>query len=258
MNTNARVITAAGSHWYTREGKPCYEVPRKSGKGTKKTTLAEARELDLLPSVTTILKVLNKPQLNEWITEQAVLAVLSTPRLKDEPLDAFVHRVLNVERVQDQERDVAADKGTAIHDAIECCLNNKPFDIAWKPYVEAVLPVLQTLGRVVWTEKVMVGDGYAGRADCGLESDLHIVILDFKSARKLPRESYLEHKLQNAAYAKAHGNSADKHIITGNLYISTVIPGLVELCLQDQWEETYERGFKPLLQYWQFANNYRP
>jgi hypothetical protein len=71
-------------------------------------------------------------------------------------------------------------------------------------------------------------------------------------------EPWIEARLQTASYAKCIGNVADKHVITGVIYISTVLPGAVKLFLNENWQETYERGFKPLLSYWQFANNYRP
>lgn len=224
----------------------------------KKTTLADARELNLLPSVTTILKVLNKPALNAWLVEQSVNAVLTTPRLPGEQLDAFVQRVLHSERVQDEEAQIARDKGTAIHDAIEACLNGRPFDAAWKPYVEAVLPVVAGLGSIVWTEKILVGDGYAGRADILLETERNITLLDFKTSSKMPKESYPEHKCQSSAYAKTLGNVADKHIITGNLYISTVMPGATALSLQEDWPYNYEEGFVPAMRLWQYLNGYRP
>ena len=258
MSTVANVHKSESSHYYWPSGLPAYELQKKSGKGMKKPNITDAKELGLLPSVTTILKLLNKPALNQWLTEQAVNAVLTTPRLEGEALDAFVHRVLHEESVQDEEARMAADKGTAIHDAIEKCVNGKEFDVAWKPYVEGALKEIANLGKIVWCEKILIGDGYGCRADILLETERHLALLDWKTTKKLPKESYLEHKLQTAACAKCIGNVADKHIITGNIYISTVIPGATFLSLQEEWTDTYERGFKPLLQYWQFANNYRP
>ena len=57
-----------GGHWYSRTGEPMHWVKRASGEGTRPTTLADARKLDLLPSVTTILRTLDKPPLNRWKT----------------------------------------------------------------------------------------------------------------------------------------------------------------------------------------------
>lgn len=257
MNTAANVRKSEGSHYYYPNGTPAYEIAKKSGVGMKKPNITDARELGLLPSVTTILKVLSKPALEQWKMEQACLAVLTSIKLPNETLDEFVHRILQVDREHEAEAKIAADKGTAIHEAVELAVQGKEFDPEYRPYIEAIFPVLQQLGRVVWAEKVFVGPGYACRADLGLESDRHILILDLKTTGKLPKDSYFDHKLQTAAQAKAHGNSANKHLLTGNLYISTKEPGKVVLSLQDNWENTYENGFLPLLKYWQFANNYQ-
>ena len=261
MNTAANVHSSQDSHYYWPNGDPAYELKKKSGQGMKKPNITDARELGLLPSVTTILKVLDKPALNAWKTEQSVLAVLTSVRKPGEKDDEFVHRVLSVEQVQNQEASQAADKGTAIHDAVELCLQGKEFNVAWKPYVEGVLPVLSNLGKIIWTEKILVNPeaGYAGRTDIGLETERDIFIVDLKSTRSMPKnEPWIEARLQTASYAKCIGNVADKHVITGVIYISTVLPGAVKLFLNENWQETYERGFKPLLSYWQFANNYRP
>ena len=255
----ANVHSSSDSHWYWQSGLPAYELPKKSGAGTKKPNLTDARELGLLPSVTTILKVLDKPALNAWKQEQSCTAGTTSPRREGEKLDEFVHRVLHVEREQEEEARAAADKGTEIHKAVELALQGKEFHPAWRPYVEGVLPVVANLGKIIWTEKVLVGDGYAGRTDIGLENDHDIVIGDFKTTKTMPKkEPWIEAKLQTAAYAKAVGNVANKHIVTAVIYISTVLPGEVTLLMSENWQDTYERGFKPLLQYWMFANNYKP
>lgn len=43
------------SHWYSKKGDPFHTIPKKNEKGNRVTTLADARELGLFPSVTTIL-----------------------------------------------------------------------------------------------------------------------------------------------------------------------------------------------------------
>ena len=55
------------AHWYSAAGQACHEVPNKSKPGTSRpTTLRDARTMKLLPSVTTILGLLDKPQLTDW------------------------------------------------------------------------------------------------------------------------------------------------------------------------------------------------
>ena len=53
-----------GNHWYKQDGSPCYEVPYADPKkGMRSTTIRDARKLNLVPSVTTILQVMDKPGL---------------------------------------------------------------------------------------------------------------------------------------------------------------------------------------------------
>lgn len=225
----------------------------------KVPTLADARELNLLPSVTTILKIIHKPALQEWLIEQAVLAVKTSEQKKGETDDEFVHRILSVERVQDQEAKLAADRGTAIHKAISLAVRMEEFDEQWKPYVQSALKILKELGRIVWSEKHLAGNGYAGMSDILMENEFNLVLLDFKSAKTMPaKDSWPEAKLQTAAYANCLVKVADKQILTGNIYLSTVNVGEAKLFLQEDWQRTFEEGFAPLLKYWQFANNYVP
>jgi hypothetical protein len=56
------------SHYYTEKAEPAhYEA-----KDGKPTTLREARKLDLVPSVTTIQGIVDKPALTYWLQKQAV------------------------------------------------------------------------------------------------------------------------------------------------------------------------------------------
>lgn len=247
--TNARIRESEASHWYTTDGQPCYEVPKKDGSGMTKTTLRHARELNLLPSVTTILKLLDKPALTSWKIEQAVLAVLTTPRLDGEQDDAFTRRVLSTDKEQDRERDTAAQFGTDIHDAIERLIAGEPFPEKFRPWIEPVMSALNNFGPVVFSEKILVGKGYAGRCDLLAGT----TIIDWKTTKKLPKESYPEHRLQLAAYAKASGHKIDT---TANIYISTTKPGVIAVLENPDIEETFE-AFEHLLQVWQWSTGYK-
>lgn len=253
MTTAARPTEERASHFYTRDGRPAYEQPRVDGKGTTKTTVAHARKLGLLPSPTTILRLLAKPQLDTWKQEQAALAVLTAPRREGEELDAFVHRVLQVEKEHEAEKEAAADEGKAIHDSIECALNDVQYDLKYKPYVDATLKEIQKYGRCVFNEKILVGDGYAGRTDCGLESDHFITVVDFKGCKKLPRYAYDEHLLQGAAYAAALGNTGDKQVQVAIVYINRNIPGEVALFTLWPWRDHYEM-FRCLVKFFYLSN----
>lgn len=247
------------SRFYDRQGNAVYEVPRKRGPGSKQPTIVDAREMGLLPSVTTITKCIDKPDLNVWREKQAAMAILRTPRLPGEKDEEFINRVLVEEAVQEEFAKAAAIRGTAIHDAIASAVANEEYDKELTVYVTPVLSTLKAMGKVVWAEKVLVGDGYAGRADILVDSGRELFLTDFKTTGKLPKnDSYMEHKLQTSAYAKAIGNTGDKKVLTANIYISTSEPGQIKLFMQDNWQDTYAKGFRRLLKYWQWANDYYP
>lgn len=247
----------SNDHWYRADGTACHWVPKADGKGTRPTTLRDARKLNLIPSVTTILKILHKQALVDWLVNQAVMAVLTAPRELGEDLDTFVDRVLNREQQQDQESQKARDLGTDIHAALEAALRGQPVDDErLRVYVDGPLAKLRELGKVLEVEKILVGDGFAGKTDVILESGGLHTLVDFKSAKKIPdKGSWPEHRLQLSAYASAYGKP---NTATGNLYISTAEPGRWVYWDNGNWQTDFEDGFLPLVKHWQWANNYVP
>lgn len=263
MTTVAKPTQEHASHYYFKDGTPCYEVENKSKGGMRKTTLADAKKLGLLPSVTTILSILDRPALTMWKVEQGVLAALTTPRNPGEELDAFVYRVLHEERQQDQEAQKAMDRGTEIHNAIEKHFSQEPLSDEIVPWIAPAIAFLKDFGTHHKSEEILVSeDGFAGRTD-EIQCKIYgFHIWDFKTTKKLPKgEAWTEHVLQLSAYAKAFdeqcGSTPDSVrpvITTGNIYISTVDQGKFVVCEhEDDWQTTYEQGFKPILTHWRWS-----
>jgi hypothetical protein len=250
------VTNNVSCHWYYPDGKRCFEVPYADpSKGMRPTTLRDARKLGLVPSVTTILRALDKPALNNWRIEQAVLSVLTAPRLAGEATDAFVKRVLQVDREQDAESVKAMELGSDIHAAIESALSDEPYSGSLRAFVEPVVALVRSFGSVVATERVVVGDGYAGTTDALTYGGPQVIVWDFKTAKTLPTSSWPEARLQLSAYAQTIGNTGSSHIRTANIYISTTEPGKIAMFEHSDWLNTYLSGFKPLLQVWRWLNN---
>src|SRR4051812_25248796 len=109
-------IPAESTHWYRRDGQPCYQVPRAKGDGMRDTTLADARKLDLVPSVSLILKCAAAPGLENWKLRKMLEAALTLPRHEGESLDDFSERVISDSQEQGKK---AAERGTDLHAAIE-------------------------------------------------------------------------------------------------------------------------------------------
>lgn len=279
MTTAATIHTTNNAHWYFTDGRPCYELPKKDGKGTKNPTLADARKLNLLPSVTSILQVLDKPALNDWKVTQGILAIETSPRLPEEcdppcpkcgqsklkDLDAFLKRILQVERVQDQEAEKAREIGTEIHSALESYFLGQDVPEKMRPWMEPAAKAIANNGQLVTAEKILVGDGYAGKTDLIQEGFEAWQIWDFKTTKKLPeKSSWDEHVLQLSAYAAAYFRlisglaEPQKPIRTFNCYISTVDQGKFIIHENNpDWQKDYNDGFAPILKHWQWKNQYR-
>jgi len=256
MTTAARVPGRLDSHWYGRDGSPQHEIIGKTTGRPRPVTIRDARENDWLPSTTTILKVLHKQALVEWLCENSALAVLTAPRREGEELDAFVRRVLQEEKQQDQEAAAARDLGTRIHLAIETALNGFPAPNDLLAYVSPAVDAILKTGAVQQTERIVVGDRYAGKLDALTANNGLLTVWDVKTTKSMPKHgSYDEHQLQLASYAKALGNTDNLRIQTANLYVSTSNPGEIKADIHDDWLDTYEHGFKPLVDVWYWLND---
>jgi len=103
-------------HWYKRsDGSPMYTIVGRNGK-ERDTTLRDAREHDLVPSVTTILRVAAAPGLDLWKQQQVLKAAISVPRLDGENEADWFSRIMQTSKETSAE---AADRGTDMHNVIE-------------------------------------------------------------------------------------------------------------------------------------------
>lgn len=251
-------IATESGHYYTKCGIPAYTVPKKDGSGDRNTTIADARKLGLLPSPTTILGVASKPALNRWLQETAITAAMTTPRLPNEALDAFCARVLAEDTRSIS--DAAKDRGTARHGAIEKALNDQPYDGALKPFVEPVLTEVYKLGQPMFMEKVVVGDGYAGKLDLAVKGGSIITVIDFKSCSKLPKAQYEEHLMQLSSYCYPIRRDNPTYTVEScNIYIDSFNPGAIKVVTnsEKEWVDAYQNGFMPLFKFWQWRNSYQ-
>jgi hypothetical protein len=170
----------ANGHWYKRNGDSCHEVPKKDGSGMRGISLNWDRPLCLVPSVTTVLSILNKHQLNVWKENQMVLAALTLERLENEQDEDFLRRLRSdaFQQVKD-----AADIGTLVHDALEQHYLGKPYDLCYESYVTGVVNEVNKLFPEVtdWVAE----SGFAHNTGFGGRVDLHSpstgIVVDFKS-----------------------------------------------------------------------------
>lgn len=161
-------MSDTGGHWYLRDGTPCHQVVAKSTGGMRNFNLRWDRKLGAVPSVTTILKIIDKPQLTDWLIEQAIMAALTMPKRDDEAEDDYLARIKQDSRQQVQD---AAAEGTRIHCASEDHFGGKPYPERYQPHVAAILVELKRLFPDVddWVSE----KSFAHRLGFGGSCDLH-------------------------------------------------------------------------------------
>lgn len=247
---------AESLHFYYPDGRPAYEVPNADGSKMIAPDVRHARKLGLLPSVTTIMRVLAAPGLERWKREQFALSALTLTRLENEPDERFLRRVEEDSRAWTAKR---ADEGTRLHAAIEQGCQGEAFDPAFTDHVDMVRRKLEQLPL-----------GFVG---------------DFKSKDtlngKLERDLFFdEHVMQLAAYARAlmhiHNQLAFETCVMGDGYagrcdvhrmggpaapLVSIMVGIRPAAVMVKiWEQVEaERGwqmFEAALRLWELKNRY--
>jgi hypothetical protein len=251
------------SHWYMPDGTPKHSIIKKNGDGERPTTIADARKLYLIPSVTNILGVLSKEALSTWKVKQAILQTLKSPKTPDESDDYYCKRIADASMEQVAE---AADLGSDIHRALEAWLDD---GIQPPPnLMDYAAPVLkwfkETDIRVAHTEKILVNleQGYAGTADVLFTYGKHGKgVIDFKTRKTAEGkkiEPYDGQAMQLAAYAAAeYGHEALAKVLIANVYISTTEPGRVEVVKHEN-PITHYKAFLACCRLWRYQKNYDP
>jgi hypothetical protein len=268
------------SHWYTKNGQAMHRVPGKTV-AERDTTVADARIMGLLPSVSGITKMMANPGLDRWkqdITIESALKYAIQSAYGDMDEDKLY---AEIRAESNKVAGAAADLGVKIHAAIESALGcqqweNETVELAdgnkveLKELVDPALAKLEELGiNIVETEKVVTcsAHGYAGQMDVSYVKGDVAGVLDFKSTKTKPTkkiEVRQGQSMQIAAYHYACWGSKDKpHFQPNhqgiNLYISTTEIGRVDVVKYDadelakQWD-----GFLACLTLWRLQNNYDP
>lgn len=165
-------------HWYRRDGRPCYEIPNKTG-GMRGINLQWDRHLQLVPSTTTVPKIIYKAQLEAWKQDRIALMAEVTPRAPGEDDKAFLGRVRNMAF---QSVDEAADLGTGVHDACEMHYSGRPVPHQYRQHVAGVVAEIGRLFPDVtdWIPEQYFAHplGFGGKVD--LHSPSTGIVIDYK------------------------------------------------------------------------------
>lgn len=255
-------------HWYTRDAKACHTQKTKAGAKNpeRPTTIRDARNQDLVPSITSILKVLHAPWLERWKHQQIVKTCFECPAIGFEDVDTYGAHVL---KKAFEENDKAMELGTMIHANIEALVKGKD---APHPehldYAKLALAKVNDLGLKIEESEITVVNnehGYAGTTDLAVTRGAICGIVDFKSTKTTKDEPILpkaNHATQIAAYHVGfwtNGGPIGPNSVGHNVYISTTEPGRIDVVEYGAKELVEEfEFFKNVCAIWRHRNKYDP
>jgi len=243
------------NHWYTRDGVPQYTVEAKKG-GQRNTTLRDARTMNLVPSVTTVLNIAAKPALLAWMQQQVLYAALTLPRRPDEPEKEYIDRIINDSKEQGRS---AADAGTDIHASIQGFYEGQSTGKHSEMVTACTQAIDNWAGPRTWiSERAFAHEaGFGGKCDLYSQADggfvADIKTKEFTDPDKIG--GYDEHLMQLAAYRVGLGVPNAR---CANVFVSRNVPGLVVV---KEWPlEQLDTGwamFMHLLSFWQLKNDHK-
>jgi hypothetical protein len=246
------LLTGAGGHWRTRAGELILSVPNKNGQGSHTTTLRDARALDLVPSVTTVLGFVDKPLVDIWKVEKALEAYIAFP---------FGGKDHAIEEMKKLSRD-AADLGTAIHAAVaqgfegfRVVSNSQISHIIggfWQWYATSGLDCQQAEHSFVNNRL-----GYCGTIDFEGTLNGEPVIADFKSDDSKTNKDFQYHEPEYPLQLAGYDNGVGQNRKRLTIKISRNVPGLIGVKVW-QDNERWTAAWNSLWETWQNVKNYYP
>ena len=258
--TNSRLVqTDQAGHWYTAEGESAHVVIGKNGK-ERNTTVADARQMGLYPSVTSVLGIMDKPQLTAWKIEQAIMSSLTLPKEADETLETYARRVVKDSK---ESTTKAAEHGTRMHEQAENILMGRAVckDEDLQPYIATFKKWAdENVEKTYWCEKALVGAGYAGRCDAYVKlKGIGDAIIDLKNRKVNPKYSpFYETSDCPQLWAYRTASENPKAACVSIVLASNDSSKLMTRVWED--DELYQAGiaFNALLRVWAWVKGYTP
>ena len=242
-------------HWYDpKTGAPVWEVPGANGKAVT-PDIRHARKFGLVPGVTSIIKCAAAPGLQRWRELQVLLAALTLSLIEGESEDAYLARIM---RDSQEQAKKAAERGTAIHAAIQEYFEDRQPSGQFDDYIDHVLGTEEAVRAWAGNEVRWVAEeSFAHPVGFGGKTDLHstVFVLDFKTKEfdaNTKLDTYDEHHMQLAAYREGLGMPTARCAI---VYVSVTVPGLA--VVKEISEPDLQRGwacFQALLAFWKAKN----
>ena len=251
VNDEYSKFKSESGHWYTQEGEPMYTIIGANGK-ERNTTLRDAKNLGLVPSVTTILGMVAKPALENWKIEQAINSALTLEQEELESNQEFMYRCKEHSKKIGKN---AAKKGTEIHAKIEKGFLGKSKNKIYKKiknYLDETFPDENWIAE----DSFCADLGYGGKIDLYSKSGIFV---DFKTKDNLEGKDpaklvYDEHGMQLSAYAQGCNYSNPERV---SIFVDRKNPEIISCHIWDK--ESHEKHinmFNSILNYWKLVKNY--
>ena len=241
-----------GNHWYDRSGKPQYKIIGANGK-ERNTNLRDARKHNYLPSVTTILQIMDKPALGIWLQDRVLESALTLPRTDKETDKEYIRRI---KKDSQEISSLARDTGTEIHDACESAFKGRTIT---KKYKNLALKVKAEIETEISTDLVSEESfgcelGYGGKVDL----NAHNIVIDIKTKEFLkPKMAFDEQLMQLVAYGHGLGYYM-LEVEYFNVFVSW--DGDIQIHKWGTVDEVIRAWgmFKACLKLWQLKHKYVP
>ena len=260
-SANSRLVTVESSgHWYDAEGRSAHVILGKNGK-ERNTTVADARKMGLLPSVTSVQGILHKEQLVSWRIEQAIMSALTLPKEENETLEDYARRVVKDSK---ESTTKAAEHVTRMHEQAENILMGRAVckDEDLQPYIATFRKWSEeNVEKTHWCERSLVGAGYAVRCDAYVRlKGIGDAIIDLKNRKvnkKYNTPPFYPHDGQQLwAYRNASENPKCACV---SVVLASNDPEYIE---HHQWDEDelYQAGiaFCAMQKVWAWVKGYTP
>ena len=172
---------------------------------------------ELLPSITNVIGVINKPALVGWAAREVATKAWELRRSLQEMEEADALQVLKGAPYRKSGR--AADRGTTIHAYLEARLNGLQPEVLdgearqYQAGADAWLADWQV--EPLATELTVFADEYAGTGDLWCRRDGTLCIVDFKTGKAIYSEAALQIAALYGAHLTADGSSTPHSFETG-------------------------------------------
>jgi hypothetical protein len=214
----------------------------------------------LVPSVTNILSVLDKPALPRWASletaKEAAKLKASLPDMDDEEI------ILTLKSAPWRKADKAADRGTTIHEWLEKAMLGEQvpdldgeaveYEQAAHAWLDAYSP------EPVNLEITMFSSRYAGTADGIVKIDGQNWLIDFKTSKGLYESAALQLAALYACPIVANGTDwQDRPSIDRVAAVRIGVDGMYDM-LEVEDLDQHAKAFKACLNVWEWKKSVKP